>query len=369
LAGGVAHDFNNILAGMMMQISLLQAKSHSDPETAEMLREMESEALRASSLTKQLLMFSRRSVLELKPLDLNDVVSNHLKMLGRLIGEHIVVCFNRDAKLPAIEADSAMIEQVLMNLSVNARDAMPNGGRLIISTETVMIDEGQSRAHPDRRPGLFVGLSVIDDGVGMDHETLAQMFEPFFTTKSPGHGTGLGLATVHGIVAQHQGWVEAQSELGKGTTVRVLFPESPRRPAREVKSAALSAAGGNETILLVEDEPTVRRMAGRCLRNLGYRVVDACDGAEATRIWRLLRDEIDMLFTDMVMPEGLSGLDLIRLFRDERPELKTLISSGYSIEMIESGPSSDKTIAYLPKPYDATTLAGAIRKCLDTRSK
>jgi CheY-like chemotaxis protein len=210
-----------------------------------------------------------------------------------------------------------------------------------------------------------VALSVVDNGVGMDHETLAQMFAPFFTTKPPGHGTGLGLATVHGIVAQHQGWIEAKSEPGKGTSIRVLFPQSKKRAVSTARPIAPSSQGGRETILLVEDEPTVRRMAGRCLRTLGYRVIEACDGREATALWRLHREEIRLLFTDMVMPEGLNGLDLVRAFRGEKPALKAVISSGYSVEMIELGSPGDENIAYLPKPYDASILAQSIRNCLD----
>jgi PAS domain S-box-containing protein len=369
LAGGVAHDFNNILAAIMMNLDLLQDFVSRDAENLKILEELQVEARRAADLTRQLLIFGRRSILETKALNLDDVVVNVLKMLRRLIGEHIDLQILKSAILPSVEADTGMVEQVLMNLVVNARDAMPKGGRITFATEPVKITEEHARANPDRRPGLFVCLSVTDTGCGMDDATQRRIFEPFFTTKEPGKGTGLGLATVYGIVAQHKGWIEVKSQMGLGSTFKVFFPETTKTLTGGGETATQSVnRPGHETILLVEDEPNVRLSADQVLRKLGYHVLVANHGQEAISLWQKHHTQIDLLFTDMVMPEGITGLELAEKLRIEKPDLKVIISSGYSTEMTQLGKLTIGGIIYLPKPYDSNTLNKALHNLLDQKS-
>ena len=365
LAGGVAHDFNNILASTMMNLSLLQESEGLTPPIQETLKELMQEAERAANLTRQLLMFSRRSVLEMKVLDLNQLVTNLLKMLGRLIGEHIVVRFHRREGLPAVEADAGMIEQALVNLAVNARDAMPGGGALSIDIEAIQIDAERVQAQPQAEPGQFLCLSLADTGCGMDEATRQHIFEPFFTTKEAGKGTGLGLATVHGIVAQHRGWVEVESEVGKGTTLRVFLPASTRQAGERVETAKTATLRGNEAILLVEDEAGVRRSVAQGLRLLGYAVLEAENGQAALRLWQQRSRKIDLLFSDMVMPGGLTGLDLAQKLREDSPELKVIISSGYNEDMAAHAKPLADDIVYLQKPYHLDLLSKTVRGCLD----
>jgi PAS domain S-box-containing protein len=366
LAGGVAHDFNNILAATMMRLAMLQARSNLAPDTREALKELEAGAQRAASLTKQLLMFSHRSLMEFIVLDVNRLIANLLKMVRRLIGEDIDLRFEDKPVLPPVKADSGMLEQVLVNLAVNARDAMPKGGRLMISTNAAEISEEQAKANSSRRPGKFVCLSVADSGCGMDQDTLKRIFEPFFTTKEVGKGTGLGLATVHGIVAQHEGWVEVESQVGKGSEFRVYLPAVERKLEDIPEEAVFPAAvlGGNETILVVEDDLEVRRNLVELLRLMGYRVFEAPNGVEAVALWEKERAHIDLLFTDMVMPEGITGRELAERLQGEKPELKVIISSGYSEEIIQHGQPRKPGTTYLPKPYEGKTLGATVRSCL-----
>lgn len=366
LAGGVAHDFNNILAATMMHLGLLQMNPALDETTRQGLIDLEKEATRASALTRQLLMFSRRSVLAVKPLDLNDIVANMLKMLTRLIGEHISLRFEPTPALPAVEADAGLLEQVLMNLVVNARDAMPAGGRLTITTSTATVTDGTAAEGVDRAPGPFVRLAVSDTGSGMDDDTLRRIFEPFFTTKEAGKGTGLGLATVHGIVAQHRGWVDVQSAPGAGSTFTVYLPATATGQAAGAdEPRAEPIPGGKETILLVEDDPQVRRMTGLSLAALGYHVIEARNGQDAVRMWQAPGPQVQLLLTDMVMPEGMTGLELADRLQRSHPGLRVIISSGYSAEIVQAGVPNRPGVVYLPKPYDTTTLAKAVRACLD----
>lgn len=366
LAGGVAHDFNNILAAIMMHIGLLQMSPSMDADTLAALRDLDVEARRAATLTRQLLMFSRRSVLAVKSLDLNELVANMLKMLARLIGENIALRFDRGTTLPFVEADAGMVEQVLLNLVVNARDAIQRDGRVTICTSASDYSPIDLAQNPSRHAGRFVCLAVADTGMGMDEATQSRIFEPFFTTKEAGKGTGLGLATVHGIVAQHKGWVEVESRLGQGSTFRVFLPASPQTesvPEREAPKETLRR--GHETILLVEDDPKVRTAVGMGLRALGYRIHEVANGQEAMAFWREKALEVDLLFTDMVMPEGITGLELIERLQELKPGLKAIISSGYSSEMVHAGIPKDSGVIYLPKPYDTTQLSQAVRQCLD----
>jgi CheY-like chemotaxis protein len=311
-------------------------------------------------------MFSRRQIIQVKPVDLNEVLRNLLKMLRRVLGEAISLEFRNEARRLWIEADSGMIEQVVMNLCVNSRDAMmPGGGTLTIETRFVEFGAEAARTHPDARPGKFVCLSVTDVGSGMDAIVMQRIFEPFFTTKEAGKGTGLGLATVYAIAKQHLGWIEVSSQVGKGTTFRVYFPEMVAAAPVESEALDPQRLRGHETILVVEDEAAVRRMAVMSLQWFGYNVIEAATGPEAIRLWSRHQAEIDLLFTDMVMPEGMNGLDLAQRLRGTKPALKVIISSGYSTEIMESGVPAGLGIAYMPKPYEATALVRAVRKCLD----
>jgi two-component system, cell cycle sensor histidine kinase and response regulator CckA len=366
LAGGIAHDFNNILAAILMSLDMLKIKHASNPELQQGLKDLDTEAHRAADLTRQLLMFSRRSVLSVKPLDLNDIVTNLLKMLSRLIGEHIDLRFDGKADLPSVAADASMLDQVIMNLVVNARDAMPHGGRITISTSAVHIGEEQVGEGSERRAGDFLCLTVADTGCGMDTETLKRIFDPFFTTKELGKGTGLGLATVHGISAQHSGWVEVESTLGKGTTFRVFLPAAEGEAEEIIPELSVAQAPrGNETLLVVEDDREVRRLLSQLLRMFGYHVYEAGTGREAIAFWRSHGSVIDLVVTDMVMPEGMTGIELIEQLRALKPGLKAIISSGYSSDIVQAGVPSRAGIGFLPKPYEMKTLAVIVRECLD----
>ncbi|HUC86541.1 MAG TPA: response regulator [Candidatus Acidoferrales bacterium] len=366
LAGGIAHDFNNILAAITMHLSLLRQNPALDEESTEALRELEVETKRAANLTRQLLMFSRRSVIQTRVVDLNELVQNLLKMLRRLLGENISISFDSQERLPAVEVDIGMIEQVLMNLAVNARDAMPKGGALTIATKAVQLNADTAKLHSERRPGQFVTLTVTDTGVGMDEGTLKRIFEPFFTTKDVGKGTGLGLPTAHGIVKQHHGWIEVQSQLDHGSVFVVYLPvKAMPAAATEPLPAVSPVLGGRGTVLLVEDEDIVRRPIGLYLRKLGYQVIEAGNGNQAVELWRRHRDQIDLLYTDMVMPEGVSGLDLAEKLRAEKPRLRVIISSGYSTEISMQGVPAGAGYLYLPKPSPSAAIAAAVRECLE----
>ena len=368
LAGGVAHDFNNILAAIMMHLSLLRQNPELDQDTAEALKELEVETKRAANLTRQLLMFSRRSVIQSRIVDLNELVQNLLKMLRRLLGENITITFDSQTQLPAVEVDIGMIEQVLMNLAVNARDAMPRGGKLTISTGSLELGEAAAKLHSERRPGAFVTLMVADTGVGMNESTLKRIFEPFFTTKDVGKGTGLGLPTAHGIIKQHHGWIEVQSQPDHGSTFTVYLPVKVLPATTTELPPALSPVlGGNGTLLLVEDEEIVRRPIGTYLRKLGYHVIEAGNGNQAFNLWRQHREKIDLLYTDMVMPEGVTGLELAEKLRGEKPQLKVIISSGYSTEISMQGVPAGAGYIYLPKPSPSASIAAAVRECLQKK--
>lgn len=366
LAGGVAHDFNNILAAVLLHLGLLQQRNDLSQDTRDSLKELECESKRAANLTRQLLLFSRRSVLQPQTLNVNEVVDNLLKMLRRLIGEDVTIEWTAKPAPLRVEADPGMLDQLLMNLVVNARDAMPKGGRITISTALVSLDERQVKAADGSRPGRFAQLRVSDTGSGMPPEVLEHIFEPFFTTKEVGRGTGLGLATVYGIVKQHQGWITVESELGRGTTFHIFLPalEEPAPASRE-QAEEDPVRGGSERILLVEDEPTLRVTVSTFLRRLGYSVVEARSGVEALERWREKKMKFHLLFSDMVMPQGMSGLDLAERLRADCPDLKVLISSGYSTELVQQGGKALASVTFLQKPVAPIELAKAVRRCLD----
>ena len=370
LAAGVAHDFNNMLTIIQGHAGMLLAKSAQKPDLLDSAQAIYFAAERAANLTRQLLMFSRKNVIQSKPVDLREVVSHTTKLLQRLLGETITLEFKPPAEIPLVLADVGMVEQVLMNLAVNARDAMPKGGRLQISTTLVQIERGYVRTHPEARPGAFVCLRVTDTGCGMDPKTMARIFEPFFTTKEVGKGTGLGLATVYGIVKQHEGWIEVVSEVNKGTTFSVFFPASTRTVEAKTLETAPDAQtpGGKETILIVEDEPVLRDMAHLILQECGYKILEAKSGREALSVWDHHREAIDLVLTDMVMPEGVSGMDLAQRLLAAKPELKVVFASGYSMDELDPSFVKKGRATFLQKPYTHVTLAKAVRECLDRQS-
>ncbi len=371
LAAGVAHDFNNILTVIQGYSDLLIARCTGDVSMTGPLKQVGDAARRAGGRTRQLLMFSRKQVIQPRMLDLNGILRNLSNMLTRLLGEDIAIVANYAETVPAIEADAGMMEQVVMNLSVNARDAMPKGGQLRIETAAIDVDAEYVRQHPEARVGKAVRLSVTDTGCGMDKQTLARIFEPFFSTKEVGKGTGLGLATVYGIVTQHQGWIEVKSDVGVGTSFHVHIPAAAKPADTAQDSSASSGAkiarGRNETILLVEDEPILREWVKQVLTESAYRVVDAGTGVEALRVWDEHNGRIDLLLTDMVMPEGMTGRDLARQLRTRAPELKVIFTSGYSAE-ISTKDAELPGIPFLAKPYPAPQLTQLVRDCLDTRA-
>ncbi|MEJ0089740.1 MAG: ATP-binding protein [Limisphaerales bacterium] len=369
LAAGVAHDFNNMLTIIQGHSSALLARSNLPPEIRDPIQSTYEAAERAASLTRQLLMFSRKNTMRPKPLDLRGIVSNMTKMLQRLIGEHISLKFNSPDDLPIIFADSGMMGQVVMNLAVNARDAMPRGGVLTISLETVNLDKNCPGTNPERHVGSFVRLCVSDTGTGMDSATLAHLFEPFFTTKEIGKGTGLGLATVYGIVKQHDGWLEVASNLGQGTTFNVFFPagNGMASPADPEITTTQSVIGGNETILLVEDEPILREMARLILEGSGYRILEASSGRDALDVWKRRDAKIDLLLTDMVMPEGVSGMELAEKLLILDPGLKIIFTTGYTSHEFSPELLARTRAHFLQKPYVHTELTQTVRDCLDKR--
>ena len=370
LAGGIAHDFNNLLTVINGYASLTLVREDLPEDVLRPLQQIYSAGERAVNLTRQLLVFSRKESVQLKSLDLNEGITETATMLGRLIGEHIGLMLSLHPGLPPVEAHMGMIEQVLVNLAVNARDAMPRGGKLAIATEPVEIGAAQVRNHPRRRPGRFARLSVSDTGSGIPPDVLPRIFEPFFTTKKAGEGTGLGLAMVFGIVETHHGWVEVESRLGEGTTFSIFLPQAlPAAPAAAPQAGQdRRVAGGAETILLVEDEDAVREFARAALQHFGYRVLQASTGKEALETWKWHSSRIKLLLTDMVLPDNLSGLELARRLRSENPALKVICASGYTREMINRLAASPEKIRFLQKPYQPRPLAQAVRECLDEPS-
>jgi CheY-like chemotaxis protein len=324
-------------------------------------------AERAAGLTRQLLMFSRKNVVQSKLLDLREVIGNMTKMLVDLLGETIKFEFFPPSELPLVEGDTGMIEQIVMNLSVNARDAMPNGGKLAISVNTVTIDDDYVKSHADARVGKFVRLRVTDTGTGMDPATLRRIFEPFFTTKDIGKGTGLGLATTYGIIKQHEGWIEVNSEPNKGATFDVYFPAREKTSAsqKEETVSPKSTPGGTETILIVEDEPVLREMACNILKDCGYRIFEASSGKEALAQWLQRANKIDLLLTDIVMPEGVSGVNLAEQLLVNHPRLKIVFTSGYTANEVSPELLVKMNARYLQKPYTHAELVKIVRDCLD----
>jgi PAS domain S-box-containing protein len=364
-AAGVAHDFNNILTVILGHASMQLAVTDVSKDVANSLNQVSLAAERAAALTRQLLAFSRKQVVQSRTLDLNEIVGNLHEMLGRLIGEHIHLQCEFDENLPGIQADEGNIEQIVMNLAVNARDAMPQGGQLTIRTESVVIDAAHVGRHPQAQLGHHVCISFTDTGSGMSDEILGHIFEPFFTTKEVGKGTGLGLATVYGISAQHAGWIEVSSKVNEGSTFKIYLPASEESPALSKILKTTEVRGGDETILVVEDELPVRRMMTAILKSSGYHVLEACDGPAAIQLWAEKKDGIDLLLTDIVMPNGIKGNILADQLLAEKAGLKVIYSSGYSCDFgTEAAPLNSGT-SFLGKPYKPDVLLQAVRDCLD----
>jgi len=367
LAGGVAHDFNNMLTVIQGHASLMLDEGVLAEPARDSVRQILSVAERGAGLTRQLLAFSRKQVLQTVSVDLNQTVADMTRLLRRILGEHVVLHVEPAATAAAVRADVTMMEQVILNLAINARDAMPNGGTLVIHTEVTAVGPERMPPDADAKPGSFVRLTMTDTGCGIPDDVLPHIFEPFFTTKGPDRGTGLGLATVYGIVKQHGGWIAVRSSVGSGTHFDVYLPESaiPATTTKTARHDAGQARHGHETILVVEDEAPVRVLARLLLERRGYRVIDAATGPEALDVWRTHQGRIDLVLTDMVMPDGLSGLTLAKRLLADSPTLKVIVTSGYSVELAGQDFSQTGRIGFLPKPYSASQLEAAIRSSLD----
>lgn len=366
LAAGVAHDFNNILTTILGNSSLLQSDLPPDSKVHGYVRQIIANAERAAKLTKQLMLFSRKQSPRYEHVNLNEILENMARMLRTLIGEHIELNCNSASNLPLIKADPGMMEQVIVNLVVNARDAMPQGGTLTLSTFAINLDErtAAQKGLPDA--GVYVCFSVLDTGIGMDAATMERIFEPFFTTKDVGKGTGLGLSTVHGIVQQHGGCVEVESTVDKGSRFTVFLPScpSPDLTTRSKNRGAIPRGQG-ETIFVVEDEPAVRSVVEVTLKSLGYTVITAGSGPEALELWPSHAERINLLMTDIVMPGGINGIALAARLMKENPSLKVIYTSGYSTEITEGHFDLPPKTRFLQKPYLVETLASVVRSCLD----
>jgi CheY-like chemotaxis protein len=364
LAGGVAHDFNNLLSVILgYGESLLADLEPGDPMRVD-VEEIHKAGQRAADLTKQLLMFSRQQVLEARVLDLNEILGSMEKMLRRTLGEHLELVAVLEPKLGAIRADRGNIEQVIMNLVVNARDAMPTGGKLTIETANVFLDEAFVDEHLGTEAGPYVLLAVTDTGVGMEKKTRLRIFEPFFTTKEQGKGTGLGLSTVFGIVHQSHGGVWVYSEPGQGTTLKVYLPRAEGVVDAPLPSLVPANLRGSETILLVEDEEAVRVVAQRILERNGYRVIVAQSADDAFRLIEQHTEPIHLLLTDVVMP-GMSGVELAKRITGRRPETKVLFMSGYTDGTIVSHGLLESGVTFLQKPLTSELLTRKVRSVLD----
>jgi PAS domain S-box-containing protein len=365
LAGGIAHDFNNLLTVILSYSSYLADELPSVSKFHRAAEQVHSAAERGAALTRQMLAFSRRQVFQLRVLNLNDVIGNLLKMLQRIIGEHIEIKTALAEDLAAVKSDPAQLEQVLMNLCVNARDAMPEGGRLTLETQNVELDENFVRAHVGSAPGRHVLLTVTDTGMGMDAPTQARIFEPFFTTKGPGHGTGLGLAMVYGVIKQSGGYIWVTSERGKGTCFKIYLPQEKEFAESKVtRKLEPALKQGFETILLVEDDDAVRELVRSMLAARGYSVLAPQHPLDVETLCEAHTGRIHLLLTDLILP-GASGRDIAKRVCSLRPGVKVLFMSGYTDDAIIQRHGIDPSFAFLPKPFSSATLANKVREVLD----
>jgi len=370
LASGIAHDFNNLLTVINGYSELLLHDLDPEGSVRELVAEIYNAGQRAGTLTRQLLAFSRQQALEPRAVDLNAVVGDTEKMLRRLVGEDIVFTYKPQPALLTVKVDASGMQQALINLVVNARDAMPHGGSLTIETANVRLDESYGRKHPDVRPGDYALLAVTDTGIGMDEKTKARVFEPFFTTKEPGKGTGLGLATVYGIVKQSGGNIWVYSEEGMGATFKMYLPvdESHDVPIGHHEPVRGQWSHGAETVLLVEDEEGVRRAVHSTLERRGYHVLVAASGPEALEIARSHHGPIDLLISDVVMPQ-MNGRELAKRLVAERPQMAVIFISGYPGDTLQSKGALAAEAVFLPKPFTPLALSTKVREILDRRGR
>ena len=360
LAGGVAHDFNNVLTVIEGYSQLLLSADSIEANARDWVKQISQAADRAGQLTQQLLAFSRKQEIKTETKDINTIIGNISKMLRAMLGETVSVDLDLSPQLPPVQADEGQLGQVLMNLAVNARDAMPSGGCVRIQSELITFGPASTSNDPEVRPGEFVCLSFSDTGSGIPPEILPRIFEPFFTTKDVGKGTGLGLATVYGIIKQHQGWVRVSSELNKGTTFRLFLPAATAAFTEREIVPETTHQSQKGTILVVEDEPALLDMVTSILESHEYRVLSASSGPAAIERWHEQQKTVDLLLTDVVMPGGFSGAELLRRLRQDRPELRGILMSGYVAPEISL---SDHDV-FVQKPYRPSTLLKAIHDCL-----
>ena len=366
LAAGVAHDFNNLLTVINGYSALVLERLHSSDPIRGPITEIRRAGDSAASLTRQLLAFSRQQVLAPRVLDLNSLVTDVEKMLRRLLGEDIDLAIVRDPALGRVKADPGQIEQILMNLAVNARDAMPEGGKLVIETANIELDDTHASIHPVAAPGRYAMLTFIDTGIGMDAKTQSRIFEPFFTTKELGKGTGLGLATVYGIVKQSGGYIWVYSEPGRGSTFKIYLPRvEEAEESVQASEAKVHSPAGSETILIVEDDEAVRAFAARILQDLGYKVLESTSPEDALQIGDERQKPIDLLLTDVVLP-GMSGRKIAERLTSLRPSMKVLYMSGYTADSVVRNGVMEATTAFLQKPFTPASLAGKVREVLDS---
>jgi two-component system cell cycle sensor histidine kinase/response regulator CckA len=369
LAGGIAHDFNNILTVILGNTELvLEEISPCNTQLVDWIREIGDAARRAADLTRQVLIFSRKQAVQTQSLSLNAVIINIHKLLCRIMGEDVSLVTKLQPDLGMIKADSGQLEQILMNLAVNGRDAMPGGGVLTIETANIELDSSRAACIPNVRPGAYVQLTVSDSGIGMAPEVLGRVFEPFFTTKLPGQGTGMGLATVFGIIKQSGGHVAVQSEPAKGTSFQIFLPRTVERTALpDAAEPVVKILRGRESILLIEDEPQVRHLAGQLLRNAGYTVLDAENGSQAILFAQQHLGPINLIVTDVIMP-GMNGNEAAKALLKTRPQCKVLYISGYTHETIVKRGVLPKDAELLQKPFTQASLTNKVRELLDRRS-
>jgi CheY-like chemotaxis protein len=364
LAGGIAHDFNNLLTAILGNAQLAQFDKALSRDLQECLSEIASASHRAAALTRQLLLFSRQEQIDRRPLSLSTTLGDFMKMLRRIIGEHIDVRLTVSPDVPPVLADAAQIEQVALNLAVNARDAMPDGGRLMIEIDQVVIAESGDSSDSAVTPGRYARVRFTDTGRGIHSDVRQRIFEPFFTTKPVGEGTGLGLAVVYGIVRQHDGFIDVASAPGEGTRFTVYLPAVDRPLPTASDPAPAAASGGRETILIAEDEPSLRRLTERLVTSLGYSVISASTGEEAIELFTRRRDEIDLVLVDIVMP-GKGGRDVYDAVRAAGSDVPIVFMTGYSAEMTPNALAAETGCRVLYKPYDLSAVAAVIRDVVE----
>jgi signal transduction histidine kinase len=366
LAGELAHDFNNVLTVTHGHALLLLGEKKLSKSGKESAQQIARTAESAAGLTQSLLTFSRRQDMQLRRIDLNQMLNSMTAMLERILGEGVTLQLKCYPQPAVVQADAGMLEQVLLDLAMNARDRMSKGGQLAIDVCPISLGPDNLASHPEGRSGKFICLSVADNGSGIEPDQLTRIFEPFASTKEAGKHAGLGLATVYGIVKQHEGWIEVESEPGNGATFRVYLPASREKDDDAgKKSAPQKVKGGTETILVVEDEEPVRELVCKVLTAYGYNVLEAISGTKAIELWKKSKDKVDLLLTDVVLPDELNGRELAERLRKSRPQLKVIFSSGYSQDIMGKDFTPQKGQVFLQKPYDLQKLAQTVRTCLD----